>query len=350
MKFFRFIFLVSGFFIFCACDNLHFTDKDFVLTETKSSKEFNLKFSKEETTILSKDFELLENTVIKNKKVIFNMIKIKTNEHDLTIIADEFISNHSIIQNFQEKQTAKKEEEGKSGGHVFIKTEIAKGNLSLILNGENAGSVSKRVLSLEELASLSGRNGENGSNALYMDSCDVLFIPVLKIPLNSSCKTVCAVDPKRGKDGENGRRGYTGFKGKKGGDTGSFYMEAFNSSEFYLTEIKKSAGIGGKGGKGSHGGLGGRRGKNGLDIEALCSSENLLMAKEGKEGERGLFGKNGENGMKGMVCVETIKANKSNPRNKKLKASCLENKNCRDVFIQKQESTLKEENRRIICY
>ena len=63
------------------------------------------------------------------------MVKIKTLEHDLTIIADEFVSNHSIIQNFQEEQTAKEDEDGKSGGHVFIQAKTAKGNLRLILNG-----------------------------------------------------------------------------------------------------------------------------------------------------------------------------------------------------------------------
>ena len=84
-----------------------------------------------EVTILSEDLELSENTIIQNKKVVLDMMTIQTLQHDLTIIAEEFISNHSFIQSFPEGQTAKEKEDGRSGGHVLIKAKIAKGSLGL---------------------------------------------------------------------------------------------------------------------------------------------------------------------------------------------------------------------------
>ncbi len=53
-------------------------------------------------------------------KVILDMVKIQTNEHSLTVIATEFLSKHSIIENFLKGQKAQKREDGKSGGDIFI--------------------------------------------------------------------------------------------------------------------------------------------------------------------------------------------------------------------------------------
>ena len=78
------------------------------------------------------------------------MMTIQTLQYDLTIIADEFISNHSIIKNFPEEQTAKKKENGKHGGNVLIEAKTTSGNLKLILKGENGGLVPvRRSLSKE---------------------------------------------------------------------------------------------------------------------------------------------------------------------------------------------------------
>ena len=100
---------------------------------------------------------------------------IKTFEHDLTIIAEEFVSNHSIIQNFPEGQWAKKDQEGKHGGDILIETEIAKGKLQLFLNGENGGHVPRgKYLSKEERDRLKGRDGKDGKNAFYKIRCRAL--------------------------------------------------------------------------------------------------------------------------------------------------------------------------------
>ena len=66
------------------------------------------------------------------------MVTIQTLQHDLTIIAEEFISNHSFIQSFPEGQTANKKEIGRSGGHVLIKAKTAKGKNFYFLKKNHA--------------------------------------------------------------------------------------------------------------------------------------------------------------------------------------------------------------------
>ncbi len=285
MKILKIIFLFFVLFSFPACEDLSFNEDDFISPEINSIQEINNvketptpkvenkeapkvaenneQISKEETTVISEDLELSENLVIQNKRVVLDMIQIQTNEHDLTIIAEEFLSTHSIIRNFQEEQTAEKKQEGKSGGHVLIKARKVKGSLGLILSGENGGSVPRRLISRSERAKLSGPDGENGYDAVYDKWCQDFYLPLGlgvfggKIVLDRNCWFECQVNPTRGGNGEEGRQGYPGYEGKRGGDSGSFYLQAFNLSEFNLTEIKKTVGLGSRGGKGSTGGYGG---------------------------------------------------------------------------------------------
>ena len=188
MKFLKVIFVIFYFFIFLSCEELHWTDEDIrekqktqsqpiieknantekEITETSvMSKDLKLEEDtiiisedleleedtiiisedlepEEDTIIVSEDLELEEDTTIKGKKVILDMVKIQTFEHSLTIIAKEFLSKHSIIQNFLEEQKAQKREDGKSGGDIFILAYKAQGNLKLVLSGENGGRVSRR--------------------------------------------------------------------------------------------------------------------------------------------------------------------------------------------------------------
>ena len=218
------IFLFFVVFVFSACEDLSFTNEDIFSPETKAVKEKEIlntesqtenkslsdtalkdseQISEDEITVLSEDLELSENTIIQNKKVVLDMVTIQTNEHDLTIIADEFLSNHSIIKNFPEKQIAKEKEDGRSGGHVLIKTKIARGSLLLNLSGENGGFVPQRKLSIREEFQLSGRNGENGYNAVYGTWCSDFYIPTIfgRLVLDRNCWNKCRVHPTRGQDG-----------------------------------------------------------------------------------------------------------------------------------------------------
>ena len=328
MEFFKFIFLISVFFIFPACEDLSFTDEDIFLSEEKLVQEISIpkvedketanvvenseQISEEETTILSEDLELSENLVIQDKKVILDMFIIQTLQYDLTIIAEEFVSNHSFIRNFSEGQTSEEKENGRSGGHVLIKAKTAKGSLGFILSGENGGYVPKRPISRRERAKLSGRNGENGYDAIYGTWYSDFYIPALveRIVLDRDCWQECRVNPTRGGNGEDGRQGYPGYDGKKGGNSGSFYLQAFNLSDFHLTDVQKTVGLGSKGGKGSAGGYGGERGKNGRDREGLCSA-NLPRPKRGRKGNRGRRGRIGENGIEGKVCLENLNNNRA---------------------------------------
>ena len=371
MNFFKFIFLLFTFLIFSACGDLSFNDEDFVSPEEKPNKVKNKEapnvtknsqqISEEETTILSEDLELSENTIIQNKKVVLDMMTIQTLQHDLTIIAEEFISSHSFIQSFSEGQTAKEKEDGRSGGHVLIKAKTSKGSLGLILSGENGGYVPTRQISRSERAKLSGRNGANGYDAIYDTWCRDFYIPFGlgifggRIVLDRNCWQKCRVNPTRGRSGENGRQGYPGYTGKRGGDSGSFYLQAFNLSDFHLTDVKKTPGLGSKGGKGSIGGYGGARGKNGRDRKRLCSS-NFPNPKSGRRGYRGKLGKTGESGKEGAVCLESLKSQKQQVKannNQSEEIKCKENKSgimCPEILAENKPAQDLKEKENVICY
>ena len=386
MKIFKFIFLIFTFFIFPACEDLSFTDEDFFSPETNPIQEpatpktendeapnvaeNSEQISEEETTIVSEDLELSENLVIQNRKVVLDMVTIQTLQYDLTILAEEFVSNHSFIRSFPEGQTAKDKIDGRNGGHVLIKAKTAKGSLGLTLSGENGGYVHKRPISRRERNKLAGRNGENGYDAVYDTWCRDFYIPLGlgllpgKVVLDRDCWQECRVNPTRGGNGEGGRQGYPGYDGKKGGNSGSFYLQAFNLSDFHLTDVKKTIGLGSRGGKGSAGGYGGERGKNGRDREGLCSS-NLPRPKRGSKGDRGRRGKTGENGIEGKVCLEnlnnqaqaniqtvSLEANNNQPKTEETEIKCNEAGSgvmCREVLVEnKPDETLKKEG--VVCY
>ena len=417
------IFLFFAFFVFSACEDLSFTDEDIfqpeikkeiaketAIPETKNQtsnketsnisedskqiseeeitvlseyskqiseeeitvlSEDSKQISEEEITILSEDLELSENTIIQNKKVILDMMTIKTLQHDLTIIAEEFISNHSIIKNFPEEQTAKKKENGKHGGNVLIEAETASGNLKLILKGENGGLVPvRRSLSKKERLKLKGKAGGNGRDAIYREFCNTETFIILS---NTHCWEECILPPTRGERGGNGLQGFPGWNGKSGGNSGSFHLKAINLSDFYLTDIKKTPGLGSPGGKGSSGGYGGKRGKNGRDTENLCSS-HLPRPKKGRKGNRGKYGKNGEKGREEEVCLESLKNQNQQAKEntEKEKASSAINKNqseenktemvckkdesgimCREVLLENKSAEIldnKKQKENVVCY
>ena len=185
------------------------------------------------------------------------------------------------------------------------------------------------------------------------------------IVIDRDCWQECRVNPTRGGNGEDGRQGYPGYIGKRGGDSGSFYLKAFNLSDFHLTDVKKTIGLGSRGGKGSAGGYGGARGKNGRDVEKLCST-NYPRPKRGRKGNRGRRGKDGANGIEGKVCLEhlsnnqaqanrdtaSLKANTNQPKTEKTEIKCNEADSgvmCREILVEDSpDETLKKEG--VVCY
>ena len=322
---FKCVFLIFPFFIFPACEDLPFTDADIspttreessiktgglspaneqvaddtqaagnetALTETpdnETEEEKEKEIPEEEITTISEEVVLAEDTVIQNTRVVLNMASIKTSEHDLVIIADEFISNHSVIQNFSIEQKAEKETPGRNGGNIRVEAKTASGTLQLILNGEDAGPApAKRNISREERIKLSGRSGKDGKDAAYRKDCEqarailpfhrrltspaAMQMEIIRrsIAFEGSCPEECAVPPTEGQASSDGRQGLSGFDGLKGGDSGSFHLKATYLSDFQLTKIQNIPGLGSKGGRGSAGGYPGEPGKNGRDPEELC--------------------------------------------------------------------------------
>ena len=282
------------------------TERQIPETEPIEEKE---PLSPDEITIVSGVLELEKDTVIQNRRVVLNMVTVKTFEHDLTIRSEEFVSNHSVIQNFPEKLKAKKGKSGRNGGDILIETGIAQGKLQLVLNGENAGrGKGWRKISKRKREKLRGKAGRDGRNAVYRTFCKDLSI--LVITVDRHCWEECVSPPTMGEDGGDGKRGLPGLNGKRGGDSGSFHLKAFELSDFQLTSIKKNPGIGSKGSKGSYGGLAGRRGSNGSDSKMLCDNE-LPYPKRGKKGKKGPRGKDEKNGREGKVCLEKLFENQS---------------------------------------
>ena len=379
MNFLKLSVLFFIFLILSACEDLPFTDEDTLLTEvdkgiaTTEIQPIEEEETLEEIFIIPKDLTLSRNRLIQSKTVILDMVTIQTLQYDLTIIADEFISHHSVVRNFPDGETALEKEIGRSGGHILIKAKKAKGSLQLIFNGENAGFVPKKSISRRERGKISGRNGGNGYDAIYDTWCRDIYIPLGlgllpgKIVIDKDCWQECRVNPTRGGNGEDGRQGYPGYDGKRGGDSGSFYLQAFNLSDFHLTDVKKTIGLGSRGGKGSAGGYGGERGKNGRDREGLCSS-NLPRPKRGSKGNRGRRGKDGTNGKIRKVCLENLKnenqqaqeniqtasleTNNNQAKTEKIEIKCDESGSgvmCREVLVENNsDETLKKEG--VVCY
>ena len=373
MKILKIIFLVFWFFVCTACKDLPFTDADDQSTSTVDEKEQtendNQLFVEkekalsktadaenvpsveneakpsdeipaEQITIISKFFNLTEDTIIQNKKVILDMVEIKTFEHDLFIMADEFVSHHAVIQNFSTGKSANRGQSGKNGGNIQIKAKTVTGTLKLVLNGEDGGYVGTRKLSNREKYNLIGQNGKNGYHAEYRRICEKFR--VLWIPVDQDCWLICGAPPTRGENGEYGRKGLRGFKGKNGGSSGSFQLTAYNLSDFHLTEVQNEPGKGSKGGKGSLGGKGGRAGKNGRDKRNICKHK-LSRPRDGKRGKRGERGEWGQNGRKGSVCLEQLIENLP-PQEESKPAQSFKNDEEQDVKVNSQE----KEN--VICY
>ena len=319
-------------------------------------------FLEEEITVISEDLELKEDTVIKNRKVVLDMVAIKTQKHNLFIIAEEFLSNHSVIRNFTEDEKAKKWNHGRNGGNILIEAEKAIGELQLVMNGEKAGHVPRRAtISKSEKKRLKGRDGRNGQDAVYKRVCHTIRLPLslhsIGIPLFPSapirnCWYECASPPTEGEDGGRGRRGVRGPDGKNGGGSGSFHLKAFEFSDFHLVNIQNTPGIASKGGKGSIGGYGGKRGRNGNDRRRLCDTK-LSRTEKGDKGRRGHYGNDGIDGRKGEVCLEKLispeekrqKELEESPPQQEIKVVCNETNDghsCREVLEEKKEN--------IICY
>ena len=312
-------------------------------------------FLEEEITLISEDLELREDTVIQNRKVVLDMAVIKTFEHNLFIIAEEFVSNHSVIQNFPEDEKAKKFQNGRNGGNTLIETERAIGELQLVLNGEEAGRVPKRnTISKAHKERLRGQKGRNGQGAVYRNFCRKLSFPLalqaISIPifLNSvsikRCRELCIAPPTKGEDGGRGLEGVPGFDGKNGGDSGSFHLKAFEFSDFHLVNIKKNPGVGSKGGKGSSGGYGGKRGRNGIDSKGLCNYKKISQPSSGDKGRRGSHGEDGRDGNEGKVCIEKlIPSEEQEKAQREVKIVCEkrgESRSCRKALDQEKENTI----------
>ena len=189
---------------------------------------------------------------------------------------------------------------------------MPKESFSLFLMEKKQGVFQiKRLFQKKSVAKLKGRRGQSGRDAVYKTHCrsggvslSLGFVPIVSIPMGLKCQDECVSPPTEGQNGGNGLQGISGSAGKNGGGSGSFYLTAFEISDFHLTSIQNNPGVGSKGSRGSLGGFPGVRGRNGRDRKKLCNYRKLSPTSKGKSGKRGPSGRNGESGKKGTVCLE----------------------------------------------
>ena len=94
---------------------------------------------------------------------------------------------------------------------------------------------------------------------------------------------------------------------RSGGNSGSFHLKASNLSDFHLTDITKTPGLGSTGGKGSMlGAVEEVIEEKTAGIKKVYVMSNFQSQKRGETGKRGMRGKDGKNGIEGKVCLEVI--------------------------------------------
>lgn len=171
------------------------------------------------------------------------------------------ISEGGSIATFPKDQTAAPQENGRSGGFVYLHLDKAEGELFISLRGENGG-IGKPGAEPDQ--SLRGKDG---------------------IAVFGRCGEDAYVT-----EGKKGLQGYPGGQGMNGGDSGNFELQISDQNKFKyrLEKVPGQGGIGGEGGRGGEGGI----------TPNLCG-----MGRAPIEGDRGKRGVKGKDGGIGSLCL-----------------------------------------------
>ncbi len=221
-------------------------------------------------------------------------IQITTLDSHLLIEAKEMHFTKTQIQTFPEGAQADVGADGKSGGQIVLRADVAHGDLTVEMRGVHGG------LGLPGRApdeNLRGRNGVSGllpSMTLATHACgDDLFCMGLKKVYT------CSTPIPNGGDAENGLKGYPGGNGGRGGHTGKFQFEVSNSANLEVVMIQEP-GLGGEPGQGGAGGLPGQPGTAWIPDG---QTQNCGQPRDGSPGQQGLRGESGVVGVSGRSQV-----------------------------------------------
>lgn len=194
---------------------------------------------------------------------------------DTEIEVEELISENGRIETFPEGARAGSGQNGRSGGHIYMRAERAQGSLTVILRGEGGGH---------------GMNGKAPDDSLRgADGPDV----------TGGCNSIGDRPPRpvHVSSGHRGLKGYTGEKGGSGGNSGVLSMVL--DDRLLRVTVLREPGAGGQGGVGGLGGLGGNPGR----IKTHCDTVGKAKTPEELRGDSGDIGETGASGIVQEYCI-----------------------------------------------
>ncbi|MEY4617510.1 MAG: hypothetical protein RJB66_2470 [Pseudomonadota bacterium] len=207
---------------------------------------------------------------------------LTTQGQKLHIVANELIANESVIATFAKAQKASQDQAGRDGGEIFIKALFAKGDLSIVMRGEEGGDGSAGPSFNERAPSgLQGKRGRAFCRSRFSGGDPVL-----------TCR--CLEFPGDGGPGHDGQSGRAGLPGRRGGHSGQLKMElALVPTADWKLSLVKEPGLAGAPGTGGPGQLGGQGGDAGIIDDA-----NACYPTQSKKGQEGLVGADGPSGIR----------------------------------------------------
>lgn len=249
-------------------------------------------------------------------RIFLRNAQIGTAGADVTLDANEIISEESVIETFPEGQKAPTGLNGRPGGEITIRAKSARGRLRIISRGEDGGDGADRGNGHDGSIGAQGSPGEWAINPVYTHYLgassgaalvrhiehfhsgpdDYIWktnIGGYKVP-GSVLAFICKTIPGNGGTGGRGEDGKDGGPGGNGGDTARVIVQITDATQFKL-EVSAVAGAGGLGGRGGKGGKPGPGGPPGpQDQGHICDP-----AHEGPPGLGGTDGRQGRPGKNG---------------------------------------------------
>lgn len=252
-----------------------------------------------EGTSSAEKLSLVKNALNKiDTLIILENSTLETLGGYLKLDIDQLIAfeNAKIVSFAQEENiTAAKNSHGKDGGFLELNAKKAFGELKIIMNGQNAGTVSNTPDAPTNYPAEYSHGILDGVVEIVEDVrvCDDRYD-----------RPICQWEPQTiqmptsGRDGLTGVKGATGFNGFNGGNSGIAKVTVITSDFFNLT-FDLIPGLESMGGEGSMGGPG----TPGGNVHCSPRSDycKYFNVKKGNPGAQGPMGERGLPGKKGSI-------------------------------------------------
>ncbi len=268
---------------------------DLIIEEQKTIDELNLKGDNMPNKV--DHLVILENGVL------------KLLDRNISVNAKNILAiKGAKIETFGSDTDAMDNLDGLNGGSFSLFSNNASGYLQFILNGQNAGRVTKVPDAPKNYPSIYREGILDGESATieYVEFCDDRDDRPRCHGENS-----VTVYPTSGKDGLKGVPGFRGYPGKRGGNSGiaKIYIKNNSTIQFKVEALPGKFSLGGAGSVGGPGTPGGKADCYRHDmLISLCESSNIHDGAPGVIGDTGSDGNKGENGVR----FESIYMNQEN--------------------------------------